>query len=79
MTWHNVEKIEEVLCDKKLSLSAKGLFVILNRLVAIFECSEKVLKEYCKNNDCDIHSALVELVAYGYVKKEYLDCYNEEK
>lgn len=79
MKWNNVESIKDVLCDKRLSLDAKGLFVILNRLVAPFECTEKVIKEYCKNNDCDICSALMELVAYGYISKEYLDYYNGEK
>ena len=79
MKWYNVEKLKDVLCDKNLSLGAKGLFVIIERFIPYFLNFKKEIQGYCRNEEIDIYSALLELVANGYIPKEYLDNFYEEK
>lgn len=66
------EKVRE---NKHLSLAAKGLFFILDNGYPEFACSYEILKNKCNDSDKEIHSALTDLVAYGYIPKGYLECY----
>lgn len=69
---------EKVAENKRLSLSAKGLFLILMDEYPSFACYYKAMKHYCNESDKEILSALTELVAFGYISKDYLTCYIDE-
>ena len=65
----------DILTDKNISLAAKGLFSIIFNKIAPFECTKKALISCCKDNEENILSSLAELVAFGYLGKDYLECY----
>lgn len=59
-------RLQRIARDKKLSLSAKGLMIVLKEVVPYIGNKDDI-KELCNSDDKEIYSALCELADNGYI------------
>lgn len=75
-------RTENVANDSRLSLSAKGLYLVIRNLIP-FSSNINLIKKYCDSEGKEILSAITELALYGYIKysdiKLYLNSKSDEE